>query len=563
MLIGGQDRNMCFINMFHGVIYFLLILLIAPQVFSKTTIPNELYEGMIEYELKSGSYFNALVLMDDAYKESHPIRYADGLKGFHIDGDVSAIIEKAKNSKKDIDWFTIGKIEYDNNECKPSLRAFKKLKNKLTLDEKQKWAFYRANCFIKLGSKKRAAQVLNDMLGGIWTSYAYFNLAMAYAETSQNKSTSLVTLRIAESFLIKETREEKALKDRINLAAGSLYLNGNKPDLALEFFKKVYLDSESAADALYLNGVAYHELGDFRSATQAWFSVKKYPLLKQSVSEAYLAIPFAYEASKYTSQALEAYLEASSVFKNELNKIDKIKKLLKKYGVQKVLIDESEIAGLQWFLAKDVVTNTTRAIYYNYFVKDETIYDLFELHAEVSMTKDSMVFWDTQLSVFEQALKEKHKTFNSKVLVFKKKNTRKLISKYKSKVDQLSKHKNMTNSLSTNLGMTAVLDSVATLSSRLATLQEKVKKGGGVLKDQLQQIKVLKKKIHSADTSIDTLLKKLDTELTLLVTYKLSELRASMVVNYEKAEQGLVHILETIAESKQLQKRTLLDGRYK
>jgi len=554
---------MDFFKFFSGVILYLIVATFSSQVLSNTTMPNELYEGMVEFELMSGNNFNALVLMDENYKESHPIKYAAGLKGFHIDGDVSGIIEKAKNSKKDIDWFTIGEIEYDNNECKSSLRAFKKLKNNLTLDEKQKWAFYRANCFIKLGSKKRAAQVLNDILGGVWTSYAYFNLAMAYAETSQNKSTSLVTLRIAESFLKKETREEKALKDRINLAAGSLYLNGNKPDLAVDFFKKVYLDSESAADALYLNGVAYHELGDFRAATQAWFSVKKYPLLKQSVSEAYLAIPFAYEGSKYTSQALEAYLEASSVFKNELNKITKIEKLLEKYGVQKVLIDESEIAGLQWFLAKDVVTNTTRAMYYNYFVKDETIYDLFELHAEVSMTKDSMVFWKTQLSVFEKALREKHKTFNDKVVVFKKKKTKTLISDYRNRVEKLNQHKNMSSSLSSNLGMTAMLDSIATLTSRLVALQGKIKKGGGVLQDQIEQIKGLKKKIGAAEVSIEALLKKLDKELTALVSYKLLELRTSMMTNYEKAEQGLVHILETIAESKQLQKRILLDGRYK
>jgi hypothetical protein len=35
-----------------------------------------------------------------------------------------------------------------------------------------------------------------------------------------------------------------------------------------------------------------------------------------------------------------------------------------------------------------------------------------------------------------------------------------------------------------------------------------------------------------------------------------------MVSNFERSEQGLIHIFEDMAESKQMKKRNLLDGRY-
>ena len=545
------------------MVAFLLSIFLSP-VSSASSMPDALYQGMIDFELESESYFNALVLMDEEYQAANPIDYAYGLKGFHIDSDITSIVENAKRNKSnDLDWYSIGKIEYENGNCKPALRAFKQLKNKLTLNEKQKWAFYRANCFIKLGSKKRAAQVLNDILSGVWTSYAYFNLAMAYAESSHNKSRALITLRIAESFLKDKTREEKSLKDRINLAAGSLYLNEDKPDLAIAPFKKVFLDSDSSADALYLIGVAYHELGDFRAATQSWFSVKKYSLLRKGVAEAYLALPYAYEGAKYTSQALEAYLEASSVFKKELATIEKIDKLITQYGVKKTLIDEVEIAGLQWFLTKDVATNTTRASYYKYFAQDTTIYDLFELNAELSMILDSLNFWDTQLTVYDQSLQGKRKTFKKKISEFDKSNKSKLIQQYDSTISTLASHKNMTPTLSQRVDIDSMISSIETLRVRLSDLKENMRKGGGKLQQQIQQIKSLKSEIKSAKTSLDHLTEKLDKQMTILLKYRLSELKTEMVTNYERAQQGLVHILETIAESKQIQKRSLLDGRYK
>lgn len=534
-------------------------------------MPDELYQGMVRYELESGNYFNALTLMDEDYKERNKVDHASALLGFNITSDVDALLQKAYGQSKALnkakqvdktDYFNIGRIEYQLGRCKPALRAFKRLKNKLTFEQKQEWAFYRANCFIRLGSNTRAAQVLNDNLDGIWTSYAYYNLAISYDKVSRNKTEALVALRIAASMNKGKTNEEIEVNNRINFSAGAIYLGGGKPDLASDFFKKVYLDSEVAPEALYLNGVAKLELNDFRSATQSWFSVKKYPLVNQSVAESLLAIPYAYERSGYTSQALEAYLEASSTFETELEVIAKVDRLLEQHGVQKILIEDNDIEGLEWFLAKDVVTNTTRATYYTYFMKNPDIYDGVELFSELKMLGNSMEFWSSQLAVFNKLLKTKNNNFARKSRSFNANKTQKEIERISKTLNAVQSNEAVSPKIVSRLQLDALLSNTDILLKRLSDLKQKVAKGRGRLTSQLAASAELNERIEAAQKQVKALLNVLDKQLTIMVRAQLSVLNTHMQSNFERAEQGLVHIFESIAESNQL-KRNLLDGRYK
>jgi TolA-binding protein len=551
------------INKVRTYILLLLGVCLAAAVNART-MPDELYQGMIQYELDSGRYFDALVLMDDQYKKSHPIQYLSALQGFNISHDLPELIEKAKSGKKpsDLDYFLLGKSEYLRDDCLAALKLFKNIQNNLPLESKEPLTFYRANCFIRLGSNVRAAQALTGMVGGIWVAYAYYNLAVSYAETSRDKTKALVALRVAESLNTGSTKEAKALNDRINLVAGKLYLESDKKDSAIQFFKKVYLNSESTAPALYLNGLAQLELGDFRAATQAWHSLKSYPLINQSVSEALLAIPYAFERSGYISQTIEAYLEASNTFEAELEKIGKIDDLLTKHGAVNIFIDDSEIEGLEWFLAKDVVKNTTRAVYYQYLMQDYNFYDQVRLYEELSFLSTGLDYWNTQLDVFEKSLRAKLSTFRNKSATFDSPGVLREINRYKSQIDTLVKQEGMTTTLSANLDVNAMKSSIEDLKERLVNLQSKMQKGEKSLNSQLDDVKLLARDILSIKRGLNKVISSLSTEITNAARNRLATLRKVMVSNFERSEQGLIHIFEDMAESKQMKRRNLLDGRY-
>jgi len=544
--------------------WLVCLMLFASVRSDASDLPDELYRGMVQFQLDSGNHFDALVYMDQTYIENDPLSYAAALNGFNMDGSVASIMDVIRSQKKELgsnELFRLGQIEYDSGNCIPALKAFKQLKNKLGLEKKQEWAFYRASCFIKLGSDTRAAQVLSDILSGIWISHAYYNLAMSYAETNSVKTKALVALRVAASLNEGESKAEQELNDRIHFAAGAIYLNEGKPDFATDFFKKVHLDSDTAPQALYLNGVAQLELNDFRSATQSWFSVKKYPVIHTGVAESLLAIPYAYERSGYVSQALEAYLEASTTFEKELQTIDKVSQSLKKHGFRRVLIEEDQLEGLEWFLAKDVARNTQRAAYYSYLAEDAGVYDSIELMLEMIMLRDSLQFWSSQLDVYQRSLKTKSQTFSQQSARFKPQSVNRKIAEFRKRANALNDASELSAPLARQLQIDRLPASVSALESRLKNLEQKIKRGRGRLDAQLAESAALKKRIQGKAVVLDGLIEELNDHITLKALERMAGLKQHMQANFERSEQGLVHILESIAESNQSRSNPL-DGRY-
>ena len=208
-------------------------------------LPDELRVGMIRFEVERGKNFNALSLMKEADKRKHAVSYASALIGFDMNkAEVISLLEYALNSDDKISAeqrFLIGKAYYHADECISALKTFKKLKKNLSLNLKQELAFYRANCFIKLGSNERARKVLGDILTGLWASHAYYNLGVSYGQSSSSKTKALLALHVAAELNGGESKIEKELSDRIYLAAGSMCLDIEKPQKAGDFFKKIYL----------------------------------------------------------------------------------------------------------------------------------------------------------------------------------------------------------------------------------------------------------------------------------------------------------------------------------
>lgn len=546
-------------NLLTAAMMLMLGLVVSTSTLAAVSegVPLELRQGLIRFEVERGNALGALALLNEQDREALPVAYASALNGFGMDKEeIYSLLEKARKDASALapgDLFQLGKIYYSRGDCIPALKAFKHLTNKLSLEAKQEWAFYRANCSIKLGSSKRAAQVLSDLLSGLWISHAYYNLAMAYNEASTNKTRALVALRVAASLNPGKTQLEKELHDRIYYAAGSFYLDSEKPRKASDFLKKVHLDSLIAPQALYLHGVALLEQKDFRAATQSWFSVRKYPTIQQGVPESLLAIPYAYEGSGYVSQALEAYLEASGSFEKELKKIRKLGELIGKHGVQDVLIDEKKLKDLEWFLSKDVATNTQRAAYYSYLVEDEAIYESIAQLTELRQLNDRLKLWQNKLKVFDTSLSRKAKEFKRKAATFEKQKLSREIANLPAKLKRMA-------------GLEAskrdVLDaSITGLQQRLKEVAQKVNKGGTRLKKHRAAIQKFNQVLSKQRKALTALLNRYDEYITGLATERLTHLETSMLANYEKAEQGLVHMLETIAEANQPVKNRL-DGRY-
>jgi hypothetical protein len=289
-------------------------------------------------------------------------------------------------------------------------------------------------------------------------------------------------------------------------------------------------------------------------------STKTYPVILESVAEAALAIPYAYERSGYISQALEAYLEASTGFESELRTIDKVDAALEKYSASKVLIDGSEVKGLEWFLAKGVAKNTTRAAYYSYFVQDLEIHDEIKLFSEMRTLLDSIEFWESQLSVFDRSLKSKRDNFAASSQSFNPDSISREIKVYDKTLRKLASNNSLTPNLRKDLKIDAMANGIDTLGKRLESLSRKVANGKKLLNAQLNESVELAQRLNAEKQTVKAFLQKLDKEITDKCRTRLGDLRKVTLSNYERAEQGLVHIFQNIAE-KGKAKRSKTTGR--
>lgn len=536
--------------------------LIGVSVGAFAEIPSELKRGMIYYEIQSGNALKALSLMDEDFERDHPVLYASALQGFGIDEATIKILDRLADTEPKLSerqYFQLGKLEYQAGRCIPALKTFKKIKNKLHLGEKQEWGFYRASCFIELGSPARAAQILTSrLLSGLWISHAYYNLAMSYAEKNSNKTKAIVSLKVAESVNAGKTPQEKELNDQINIVAGQLYLKDGQPDKAIDVLNRVFLDSSVSALALYFRGVAYLEQGDFRAATQSWASVKKYHLIEQGVKESLLAIPFAYERGGYIGQALEAYTSARDDFTRELSTLNKIEDLIKQHGVRDVFLDEDKIEGLEWFLSSSVAANTVKAAYFKHLMRDDGIYELVKLYSELKVLSTSLSYWKEQLGVFQNALKKKQKSFVKRSKSFNVKKVESQIRELEERVAELLKNKTPQSRLSKEYF------SLDTLNDRLQSVRGSIKGGDKPIKQQLSSAKSLKQSIGKSEKSLQAFKASLEEELSSLVLERMKALKQELIFSNERSEQGLTHILETVAEmnNKKRKQGRLKDGLY-
>lgn len=520
---------------------------------------------MLYYEIESGNALGALSLMDEQFKNENPVLYARALQSFNVNSEALTLLDKIENTKPALserDYFHIGALEYKFDRCIPALKALKKAKNKLSQEEKQEQAYYRSNCFIKLGSSPRAAQILSKLLNGLWISHAYYNLAMDYAANNK-KTKALVSLKVAESLNAGQLDTEKELNDRINVTAGHLYLNDGQYDKAINVLNRVYIDSSVSAQALYLKGVAQLENGNFRAATQSWSGVRKNHLIEPGVKESLLAIPFAYERAGYTSQALESYSNARTLFTDELTTIEKIESLIKKRGVIPTFLEGGQLEGLEWFLTDNSAKNTVRGAYYNFFMGDNEIYRHVELLAELEVLSASMGYWSSQLAVFNKALKSKQRSFIKKSKSFKQKVVETKIADFEKRLQQLSKS---TTSVTSNAqGSEEVIQQrMLSLKDRLKSVSNSIRQGKSKISIQLGDNKSLQKQVGRSKKKLKQVMALVEKDAAKLILEKIKALKIELVFSQERADQGLTHVLETIAEldSRKRKKRTLKDGRY-
>jgi predicted negative regulator of RcsB-dependent stress response len=222
---------------------------------------------------------------------------------------------------RNVAWFYLAQVWYARGYLDKAGTALARVNGRMSPELESRKELLLGNVLIHQGKYDEAIRLLSTWRGTYaWSAYARFNLGVALARSNR--------LADADPFLTgvgtmpAGTEEQRAVKDRANVALGFAYLQANQPARALPALERVRLDGPYSNKALLGTGWAEAALGDYQGALGPWMELRKRNVLDAAVQESYLAVPYAFGKLNANAQSAEYYESAVESFQAENGRLD-------------------------------------------------------------------------------------------------------------------------------------------------------------------------------------------------------------------------------------------------
>ena len=294
--------------------------------------PKDALYGQALYQLHSGDYEAALG-SNQALRKRNGRRYGkmldvqesiaelglgmneranDGFKRLLADERMALVPSPARAQA----WFYLAKSFYSQGYWDNALVAMRKVDEQhLATELKDEYHFLIATLEMFRGKPALADKhVLALKEDSPWATYAFLNLAVSYTERDVHIDKVEAAFNKALE-LTKNTQQQKALSDRINLMAGQFFFDTGRGRSAIKHLRSVNLEGAYTPKALLTYGWALTEQWQYHEALQPWYMLKTaHSPLNQDVQETLIAIPHLLEKLNAKVLALGAFEYATEQY---------------------------------------------------------------------------------------------------------------------------------------------------------------------------------------------------------------------------------------------------------
>jgi len=336
--------------------------------------------------------------------------------GLHQDAEslFSHLIDKnAPPEVRDQIWFNIGKLRYQKGLQDDAIRALEQIQGSLDSRTLSESHLLLANMLMGRGEYTQASKLLQQLpRNSIDATFAEYNLGIALFRSGRQIEGSELLAKVGR--LTSSDPELLALRDKANLAMGYALLGEEESARARAFFQQVRLNGPFSNKALLGFGWSHAMQKDFESALSSWLELRSRKKTDASVYESLLAVGYALEQLKAFPQAMQSYLEAIELFKQEVARLDsaisevRTGRLMNYLVVQALGGDTSDVSEED--LLKDVpefrfITGIVAGHKFNDVIK--TLVDLTMLKSLLRRWGDSLPIFDDMLRLRRQAYEER------------------------------------------------------------------------------------------------------------------------------------------------------------
>ena len=385
-------------------------------------------------------YFTAITTLMVSQHFQRVARHADEAEvlrggmllsyGMHREaGDVFArlIDQGAPPAVRDRAWFYLAKIRYQRGHLAQAKDALGRIDKALPGALEEERVLLQANLLIALADYAGAVKVLSA-LGGTelprrgaepGTSavpYARFNLGVALIKSGDAAQGSALLDQIGSAPASDE--EQRALRDRANLALGFAALAQKQPEKARSFLERVRLNGLQANKALLGYGWAAAELKNPKQALVPWTELAQRDPRDAAALEARIAVPYAYAELGARGQALARYNDAIAAFERESRALDGSIASIRSGLLLTSLLERNPGSEMGWFWNIGTLPSASALPHAGHLaplLAQHEFQEAFKNYRDLQFLSRNLQGWSESLGVFGDMLANRRAAYAKKL----------------------------------------------------------------------------------------------------------------------------------------------------
>lgn len=233
----------------------------------------------------------------------------------------------AGGAEADPAWFRLGRLHHLRGDDAAALTAFAQIRTPLPDEMQQERLLLEGELLLRSERLSEAETRLQALVSGQkgrsdWVDFGRFNLAVTLFRSGREDEARELLRSLSEQNI--DDVNLRTLSDKANLTLAYDRLEAGDIDAATAYFKKGRLSGPVSNTALMGLGRAYAAQEKYKKALVPWLKLSKRDAADPLVQDALLAVPYGFGKLNAFKQALQYYKQALSVFKLELERLDKV-----------------------------------------------------------------------------------------------------------------------------------------------------------------------------------------------------------------------------------------------
>jgi hypothetical protein len=337
--------------------------------------------------------------------------------GLHTEAGAifARLIDKgAPPAVRDRAWYYLAKIRYQRGLASEAEAALARIEGRLPGELNDDRALLQAQLLMVRGDYAAAAAVLRGLRdSGEASRYARYNLGVALVRSGDTAAGNALLDALGQTPAVDE--EQRALRDKANVALGFAALQDNRPQDARAALQRVRLASLQANKALLGFGWAAASMKETKLALVPWSKLMQRDPSDAAVLEARLAVPYAYAELGAYGQALAGYEQAVADYEREQSALDESIAAIRNGKLVQGLLERNPGAEMGWFWSIGELPELPHAAHLTSVLAEHEFQEAFKNYRDLLFLEHNLSDWADRLGAFDDMLANRKQAYGERL----------------------------------------------------------------------------------------------------------------------------------------------------